>query len=296
VAKHSSPDPYDVEVVDLAEGDPAVPYSKQAPRDYRKLHNLRTSVQESDTSVRLPKQKPQFSYASGNEPDLPFLRKSKVQDDGNHFGSETSDDEDFPSPSAIPLVRHLKEDSDDRIEFGNVDYEDPMHTSADLDDTLEDLEAGILDMDDPMAFQPPTPKVSTSFAEGIFDFNAFEENYVEPDPYSSPLMSSTIRKRAQSPSQRLPESKYRRISQDAETSPADMNSVKQDRSVSLKYGSLTPSEVSVVESRRIKIQDLIEDPQPKAEDNTQQQSVPAWVNEFDADLIMSLMGSVDFVE
>ena len=293
-AKHNYSDQNDVEIVDLAEGVSPLQYSKLGPRNYRKLHNLHTRFQKSNTLARLPKQKPQFSYASGNEPDLPFLRQSKAADDDYIVGSEASD-EDFPSPSAIPLVQHLQKGDVDPFEFGNVNYENAMQTSASLDDSLESLEAGMLGIDEPMPLRPPTPNVNTSFAEGFFDFDAFEENYGDPEPYSSPLMSIT-RKRERSSTPPLSESKYRRVSQDAETSSGINSSIKAESSALIERESSTTSDIPLVESRRIKIQDVIEDPPPRVEETTLQQSVPAWVNEFDADLIQSLMSSVDFVE
>lgn len=300
VAKHSNSDQQDVEVVDLAAELSSTPYSKLAPREYRKLHSLHASVQKADTSFRLPKQKPQFSYASENQPDLPFLRKAKVKDADDIFGFEESDEEeDFPSLSAIAnpsaLAKHLKGDSDDPFESGNVKYEEAFQPPADLDGSLESLEVGMVGMDEPLPLRPPTPKINSSFANGVFDFEAFEENYGEPEMYSSPLIS-TSRKRELSPSPALPQSKYRRVSQDGETSSAIRNTIEQQIAASVKYESSTPSEIPIVESRRIKIQDLIEDPQPKVEQNNQQRSVPSWVNEFDADLIESLMGSVDFID
>src|SRR6187402_2493425 len=80
----------DVEVVDLAEEEPSpAPYENSAPREYRKLHKLHTSVQQ-DKVVRRTKQDPQFSYASGEQPVLSFLNNNEPAD--NTFDPEEFDD------------------------------------------------------------------------------------------------------------------------------------------------------------------------------------------------------------
>jgi ATP-dependent DNA helicase HFM1/MER3 len=286
-----------VEVVDLAEELSPMRYSKFAPLEYRKLHKLRASVQKSDTSVRLsvplPKQQPRFSCGSGQDPELPFLLKDTAEDDGGIFAFEESDgEEDLPSPSR--LVKYLKGDSDDPFKSGNVNYEGDFQASADPDDSLASLEAGIFGMDESVQLRVPTPKVSSSFANKVFDFDAFDEKYGEPDIYSS---SPRTRKRERSQSLRLPEAKHRRISQD-----------DTKRTQSIKQKNSAASEVPVVEGRRIKVEDLIENtsrskplndsdaPRPKDGPSAEQRSVPEWVNEFDTDLIESLIGIVDFVE
>lgn len=273
-----------MEVIDLAEELSPVPYSKIAPREYHKLHNLYASVQKDNSGslVRLPKQKPQFVYASGYQPDLSFLRKTDPENDDEILCSGESDGEEvFPSPSA--LAAYLKGDSDDPFESGYI------HTSSIQDPSLESLEAGMLGLDEPMPFGPPTPRANSSFANGVFDFDAFNEKYAEPEVYSSPLMRDS-RKRDRSRSPALPETKHRRFSQEEpETSPKTRSSGQQEISA--------PSDISIVESRRIKIQDLIEEnSQQNAQRSTQQHSVPAWVDDFDTDLIESLRGIVDFVE
>jgi ATP-dependent DNA helicase HFM1/MER3 len=255
-----------------------MPYSKVAPREYRKLHNLHASVQrdKSELSVRLPKQKPQFSYASGHEPDLPFLRKSEVANDDDIFDPGQSDEE-FPSPSA--LAAYLKGDSDDPFESGNIAYEEA--TSTGQDDSLQSLEAGMLGLEEPVIRRLPTPKVNSSFVNGVFDFDAFDEKYGEPERFSSPLMRDS-RKRERSQSPVLPEAKLRRVAnQEPEASPLIRTSDNQESSAT--------SEIPKVESRRVVKQQL-------AQQATQQRSVPAWVDEFDAELIESLIGIVDFVE
>ena len=297
VAKHGNLDHQDVEVVDLAEEFSPIPYSKPAPHDYRKLHKLHASTQKWDTSNNSPKQNPQFNDVSEEAPDLPFLRDAEVEDD--IFYVEASEGEELPSPSKI--VKFQKEDFDMSIDIDdpfnpiNVSYEEAFQSSA-VNGSLGTLGAEMLDMDVPVPFRLPTPKVNSSFANGIFDFDAFEEEHGQPDEYSSPLMSAS-RKRELSRSPPPPDAKHRRLSRVAESNSA----------VKAKQQDHAQSEVPVVESRRIKIQDLVEppsvtdhlknsdSPQPETKQCTQR-AFPDWVNEFDADLIKNLMGVVDFVD
>ncbi|KAG0648723.1 hfm1 [Hyphodiscus hymeniophilus] len=293
MAKNSNSE-QDIEIVDLAEGISPVRHSKVARRDYRKLHHLHASNQESDTnSIRLPKQKPRFSYGSGEAPDLPFLRQSKINEDDTRPSSEVSDEEvDLPSPTMI--VEFTKESQDDPFESYNPTYKEAVHTSGN-NSSRESLEDMMLGIDETTLHRPSTPKVDSSFANGVFDFDAFDNVHDEPIVYSSPPM---VRKRGRSRTPPLPDTKQRRLSRSSEDNLA----------IKIRQQSSTPSEVPVVESRRIKIQEHnatpsvsnnlnnVDSSQPDFEPNTQQPSVPSWVNDFDADLIDSLMGVVEFVD
>lgn len=284
ISKHSSSDLQDVEVIDLADELSPMPYSKLAPRQYRKLHNLHTSVQKNklEPSVRLPKEKPQFLYASGKELDLSFLGKSQAIGEDDVLGAEESDEEEFPSPSA--LAAFLKGDSDGPFDTGNV-YEEATPSFAEPDDSLEHLETRMRGLPEPAMRQSPTPKVNSSFANGVFDFDAFDKQYGEPEVFSSPLIRQS-RKRERSRSPALPETKHRRVEvEEPETSPPIRTSDYQE--------SPATSENPEVESRKVpKKQPVEQSTQP----NDQQPPVPTWVNEFDAELIEGLMGIVDFVE
>jgi ATP-dependent DNA helicase HFM1/MER3 len=250
------------------------------------LHNLHTSAQKdrSDTSVRLPKQKPQFSYASGNEPDLPFLRKPNA---GDVFDSgDSAGEEDFPSPSA--LLRR-DENIDDPFESGNISYENVTPISSLQDDSFESFQEGMFGLEETATPRPPTPKVNSSFANGIFDFEAFDEKHGEPEMYSSPLMRES-RKRERSLSPVSPGFKHRRVAKEEPKTSSPMRDLGQ------KERSSVP-ELPELECRRVKKDELREETTQKSgQQSTQQRPVPAWVDEFDANLIESLMGFVDFVD
>jgi ATP-dependent DNA helicase HFM1/MER3 len=258
-----------------------MPYSKLAPREYRKLHNVHTNVQKdkADISMRLPKQKPQFSYASGNEPDLPFLRKHNANDVS--YSGDSAGEEDFPSPSALLRGEY---NIADLFESGNVSYKNTTPTSSLQDDSLESLEDGMRGLDETVIVRPPTPKINSNFANGFFDFEAFEEMHGEPARYSSPLMRES-RKRERSLSPVSPGFKHRQIPKEGpKTSPP--------------FRELSSTlELPEVECRKVKKKELGgKSTEKNSQQSTQQRAVPAWVDEFDADLIESLMDVVDFVD
>jgi ATP-dependent DNA helicase HFM1/MER3 len=135
----------DAGVIDLAQAISPTPYPKLAPRDYRKLHNLHTSVQ-SDKSVRLPKQKPGFSYASGQEPLLPFLHR--YENFAVEVDSADSGDDDFPPPSALAGIQSDRLQRQDPFESTNPQIEDPTASSF-PDNSQASLEAGMLELAEP---------------------------------------------------------------------------------------------------------------------------------------------------
>ena len=174
-------DSEDAQVIDLAQAISPTPYPKLAPRDYRKLHNLHTSVQ-SDKSVRLPKQKPGFSYASGQEPHLPFLHK--YENFAVEFDSEDSGDDDFPPPSALTGIQSDRLQSQDQFESSNLQIEDPTAASF-PDNSQASLEAGMLELTEPAMVGPASSQVDSSFANGVFDFDAFATSSETPKKQTS---------------------------------------------------------------------------------------------------------------
>lgn len=225
----------DVEVIDLAKELSPVPYASLAPREYRRLHKIQISVQEDKSSQRLT-QKPQFSFVSDKSPNLPFFEKN-----GHASTLKDLDDEDeneFPSPSALlgfnedpyyfdsdPIADDIPVTPRDQLPAA------PAPPSPFQDDSMESLEAGMLELSDPMTLKPTTPKVGSSFCNDLFDFAAFENNFEVHDkvPSSSSdknqVSSSTVdnaTKRSLSPSPSLPEAKHRRVT---DVEPAAESSV-----------------------------------------------------------------------
>jgi len=248
-------DQEDVEVVDLAKDPPKTSDGNSALRGYGKLHSLHRSVQK----IRLPKLKPQFTYTSDEQPELPFLHKNEKSDDifdNDDFG----DDDDFPSPSAL-----FKEDGD--REIFPLSKAVAASTGRDVasnsiwDDSLESLEAGTIGLSDPMMLRPPTPKVNTSFANGVFDFDAFSNHRDDQEKSTSPSTKAS-EEEGQVPS------------------PVIKKSRKRERSTSPELQIKRPRNMDEV----------------LAEKSNQQSSIPSWLDEFDSDLIDELKGFVDFVD
>ena len=261
----------DVELVDLAVELSPIPYSDLAPRDYRKLHNLHTSIQK-DKAVRLPKQKPQFSYGSEKEPDLPFLHQATTNNDPFESGN-SGGDEEFPSPSAL-----LKGDAGflDPFESGTVSYQKTTPTSSFPEDSLDSLEAAMLGFEDSMMLRAPSPKVDSSFANKVFDFEAFPDRRDEQEIFSSPLVRGS-RRISRSPSPLAITAALKRRS----PSPLVRKTLKRELSDGLEQPD--------VKHRRVSSK-------APAQQTPQQPSVPAWVDDFDSDIIEGLKGFVDFVD
>jgi ATP-dependent DNA helicase HFM1/MER3 len=251
-------DSEDAEVIDLAQAVSPTPYAKLAPRDYRKLHNLHTSVQ-SDKTVRLPKKKPGFSYASGKEPHLPFLHQHEKF--AEEFDSAGSGDDELPSPFAAASIPDQLQ-SEDAFESFDLQVEDPVASSF-PDNSQSSLEAGMLELAEPgMVVDPAGSQVDSSFANGVFDFDTFATSAETPKKSLSPP-----------PKKEVPKN-------EAASTPIVKESLKRERSA-------TP-ELQDVKHRRVTKDELVSQPT--------QPAVPDWVNDFDPDLINELKGFVDFVD
>ncbi len=251
----------DVEVIDLAKELSPVPYASLAPREYRKLHKLQTSVQEDKSSQRLT-HKSRFSYASGKSSDISFLEKNHDTLTLNDL--DNNDENEFPSPSALLGF------NEDPYDFGSDPFaddipvtprdQDPVSTVAPApqssfrDDLMEILDVDMLELSDPVVAKPPTPKVGSSFYNDLFDFAAFENNFeiLEKVP-SSPIDKN------QAPLSTLENATKRSLS----ISPAPPKA---------KHQRVTNA--------------------PTAAES----SVPTWLNDFDPKLIDALKDYVDFVD
>jgi ATP-dependent DNA helicase HFM1/MER3 len=252
----------DVEVVDLAQDPSATSYENFAPREYRKLHTLHASVQkQKDKNVRLPKVKPQFAYTSGEQPHLSFLQKNEEIDD-IFDGEDFRDDEDFPSPSALFKGDHGRDVSRSFKPIAESPIKDvDAPTSSIWDDSLESLEAGMIGLSDSMMLRLPSPKINTSFANGVFDFDAFSNHKDDQEKSTSPHTKASME-------------------EDRVPSPVTKESRKRERSASLELQMKRPRTME----------------EAQTEKSNPQSSIPSWVDEFDSDLIDGLKGFVDFVD
>ncbi|KAB8296775.1 hypothetical protein EYC80_002192 [Monilinia laxa] len=200
----SSSDQDAIEVVDLSKTLPLVTYPDVAPRDYRKLHKLHTNIQK-DSSVRLSKNPPTFSYGSGDVPNISFIdtsaSKNERKDELDHFDS---DDYEFPSPSGF-LSGDKKVDKSGSIsQFqlpppvmeGNRQEGNKQSNLSDdpFEDSSSSFEAAMIGLDDSLNLQSAAPQLNTSFANNVFDFAAFNSEEAHNERFSSPLMSDLRKK------------------------------------------------------------------------------------------------------
>ncbi|TVY22859.1 ATP-dependent DNA helicase [Lachnellula hyalina] len=248
----------DLEILDMAQDLAPVSYADFAPHDFRKLNTLHNSVQKNQPKfTSLPKQKPQFDYGSGKEARLPFHPNSENDDDV--FGSD--DEVDLPSPSIL-LGGQRKSSSPLKTGPVHLTYQEESDISSFQDESLASLEAGMIGLSDSMVLRESTPRIDSSFANKVFDFDAYQNDgqvqAEETDTTENALLLEA---------------------------PADLSVAKRHLKREL---SSSPDELEV-KHRRISNSQLVQAP-------PQIPSVPAWVDEFDSELIEGLKGIVDFID
>ena len=196
----------DLQVVDLTQEIALVPNPNLGHRYYHKSHNLHTKAQTH--TVRLPKQKPQFSYASGDQPSLPFLHRPDAW--ANELILDSRSD-DFHYLTGI-TQNHSSALETLPADTGLTADADPF--SSIQDDSLERMEAAMVGLDGSvMLGRPLTPKVDSSFVSQVFDFDAYHGKTEEQDVYSSPLMRE-VNKRAHSATPEVTSVKHRRVQEE----------------------------------------------------------------------------------
>jgi hypothetical protein len=187
-------------------------------------------------SVRIAKSVPRFSYANGSQPDLSLIGRFMDEDDDRSS-------QDFPSPSALLGTTITMEDAFDYDLIEGVDS--PLAFEHDHDHDQNG--SGFL-----RAVQAtPDAIVSSSFEDGAFDYNAFE-NASHSHPSSS---SGNKRPAPSSPLQSEPAVKFRRV---------------------------LPGEDGEVELAHVEMQMEVREGEKEGE---AKQVLPEWTNEFDAELV-----------
>ncbi|TVY48471.1 ATP-dependent DNA helicase [Lachnellula occidentalis] len=259
--KESNPwdeDPDDLEIVDMAKDLAPASYGDFAPREFRKLNTLHNSVQKNQPKfTSLPKQKPQFDYGSGKEARLPFRPKGESDDDV--FGSD--DEVDLPSPSVL-FGGQNKGSSPLKTGPVPTTYQEESNFSFSQNESLASLEAGMIGLSDSMMLRESTPKVDSSFVNRVFDFDAYQNDGRVQAGETNMTENETL----------------------LET-PSDLSAAKRHLKREL---SSSPDEPEV-KHRRLSKSELVQAP-------PQTPSVPAWVDEFDSELIEGLKGIVDFID
>ena len=289
-------DDEDMEIIDLAQ-DYSTSYPDLAARDYRKLHNLHSNVQE-DKSLRLITQKPQYQYGSGKPPQLPFAPNDPNSED--FFGGMDDQDDDFPPPSALihgsknkhttlsspyelPKVKKYasigdssysgaayEDDATDFLE-DDVTFPDQPSELAYGNDSMDSLEAGMLELEDSMAEQAPvaaSPKLNSSFADRIFDFDACNNGGESQNSRQSTSANQATK-----------------------FAPFDERPTQQPAK---RARSPTPED-KVVKCRRVSKNHNITQAS-QAEQEKPAPVYPEWLNEFDSDLIDGFKDVVEFID
>lgn len=251
-----------MELVDIPDEAPVVPYEKPDTREYHKQLTPQTRIQKDKR-----KQKPQFSYMSSKQPEAPFLKaeKTTIKD---HFGFDELSGDEFPTTTQLAGFS--------RDASCLEDYDNPSSTQKPKlpastldDDSLEDLEGRMVEFDDPVVAPAQTPSSRRSFAEGLFDFDAFDDvadGFGEQSSGLETAISSMVEQTREPESFRQAEGEQ-----------------KVTRATSLE------ADIDEVKCRRITEAEQVQESAAAG-------NLPEWVNEFDAELIDSLKDYVDFID
>lgn len=301
-----------VEVIDLSKTLPTVTYPDVAPRDYRKLHNLHTSIQK-DTSVRLPKHPPKFSYASGEMPNISFMDggfKSEMKDESDHFNP---DEYEFPSPSALlssdkHTTRNLSTPQPQlpppAMSIPRQESNHQMGRSVDPDDPFEDssgnVEVAMIGLEDSIALKHATPKLNTSFANNVFDFAAFDAEANHAQQFSSPLMNQAQRNTQEVEDEEMDSMDIGMPSMKRQQSSPWMRDFKNGNASYVQEGECEVYEhgdspaLPQMKRRRIDVEDDedesmgIENSEKSSEEgmkSTSGSSAPMWINEMGSEIM-----------
>lgn len=252
-----------MEMIEVSEEPPQVPYSSLAPREYRKLHALHSSVQkDKDKSIRMPNQKPQFSYDGNTQPELPFLKRKPPNSE--EFGYGDLSDDDFPTAAELAdMAGSARKSSNYEKPASSGQSKQTDSIFDDEDESYQEMEALAAELDEDPMSHVTTPAPRASFANRLFDFDACDENVDETGGGSAPTSSSKM------------------STKEAET--PDANYVEPTRETTLEH------DIEEVQHRRISQAEQIQE-------SATGSSFPSWVNEFDADLIDQFKDYVDFID
>ncbi|KFY25163.1 hypothetical protein V493_04803 [Pseudogymnoascus sp. VKM F-4281 (FW-2241)] len=259
----------DVEIIDLSRNLSPIPYEAVAPRDYRKLHALHSSVSNSEQVRTLRNSKPLAQYGHGMKPYNTFLEKS---DPEAGTGEDDLSGDDLPSPSwllekgdasaddaYLGYVADLEDAGSPFGDFGN-DIPDSLFYEAEQMPGGEQMsEAG------PMHESAQMPEASSSFMNAVVDYDGCT---MSNDFTSS--SEPTILKRVGSPVLLQLSEKRARVDD-------------RDGDEQIHYEPCDVDAEAEVHDRT-------------GEEILQNKKVirPEWLEEFDADFVAMFEGSVDF--
>ena len=104
VTSNTSRNGQDIETVDLAGRRDSTEYARNAPREFRKLHQLHEKVTAGSSTPLMTRKKPTFDFKIGDQPQIPFLDKAADTKNASDNASTDYDDEwmdGLPSLSAL---------------------------------------------------------------------------------------------------------------------------------------------------------------------------------------------------
>lgn len=159
-----------------------------------------------------------------------------------------------------PDIQNGDENPLESDRFGYQEYQGDRSTSPFLANSLDSLEAGMMErpeLHDPVIARNATPNIDLSFANGVFDFSAFPDYFESKENHSKPIGQ------------------------------------KKEEIIKL-CEDVTKDRLGDLEEQDMKYRNIMEAEAQHAVSH--QPSLPAWVSEFDADLIDGLKDFVDFID
>ncbi|KAM3083752.1 ATP-dependent DNA helicase MER3 [Clarireedia jacksonii] len=309
----AAPSSSGVEVIDLSKTLTPVSYSQVAPREYQKLHDLHTRIKgDRAPSIRMPKQTPQFLFGNGKLPDLPFMEET-VSREGDKAPVDPFDSDEYELPSPTTVVSSIGKKK--YVQAGQepvpptiVADQPEDHAGSEFGDgEISDLEAAMIGLDDSVLLMPTTPKMTSSFANDVFDFAAF--NSEDMEQFSSPLMSDMRKRKAKEetpggfvdpPMKRHQSSPWMRDFQDQTLLDQDSGFQGMDSPTKMT----TPGKLGItqLDGKEPVMRDAEDEGQVGNANQTTEPSpqvtasIPLWASEIDANIIDDYLGIVDFVD
>lgn len=141
-----------IECVDLSKREISDDYMAHAPRDYKALHRLHTSVQKAPplppSATRVMRSKPDYLYAEGGIPSLSFLGNTRDTRDTEHRKS-SEDYGGWPSPSLM-AEDHMADTISPPHEPDEMDVDQRSDSPriSDDDSMLDAVMVGLADSED----------------------------------------------------------------------------------------------------------------------------------------------------
>ncbi|KAJ9635199.1 ATP-dependent DNA helicase MER3 [Coniosporium tulheliwenetii] len=180
-----------IECVDLSKRETSDDYMAHAPRDYKVLHRLHTSVQKAPplppSATRVMRSKPGYSYAEGGTPSLSFL--GDTRDTEHRRSSEEYGGWPSPSPMAEDHMADTMSPPHEPEEM-DVDQRSDSPRISDDDSMLDAAMVGLADSED------LKPTQSTG---DYAPLQAYNDDYEFDSWVGSPKRPSTPETTARSP-------------------------------------------------------------------------------------------------